>query len=206
MYLSRIKINRQVRSSIKLLGSLQVMHAAVEGCFHQEDSTRKLWRLDYFYNQPYILILSQQKPDFTHFVEQFGYKGDAGEMRDCQKILDGLENGQRYRFRFCGNPVHSIKEKGNTGRGRVVPHMTAAQQEEWFDKKSKAAGFSTEQCSIVQRDVRKFSRKGKIVTLHTAVYEGVLKIHDVETFKTAIVSGVGRAKSYGCGLLTLARV
>ena len=195
-----------MRSSIKLLASLQVMHAAVESCFQKEDSTRKLWRLDYLYNQPYILILSQQKPNFSSFVEQFGYKDDVGESRDYQKIFESLKNGQKYRFRFCGNPVHSIKEKGDAGRGRVVPHVTVAQQEEWFCKKSEAAGFSATQFSIIQRTIRKFNRKGKLVTLHIAVYEGILQINDVEIFRKAIISGVGRAKSYGCGLLTLARV
>ena len=206
MYLSRVKINRNERESIKLLGSLQVMHAAVEGCFNKGDSTRKLWRLDYLHHQPYVLILSQHAPDFTHFVEQFGFRDDLGEIRDCRQVMEQLAEGQCYRFRFCGNPVHSIKESGKDGRGRVVPHITVAQQEEWFRKKSEAAGFMLKQFSIVQRDVRKFNRQGKLVTLHTAVFEGVLQIKDAEVFKTAIASGIGRAKSYGCGLLTLARL
>lgn len=206
MYLSRVKINRSVRNSIKLLGSLQVMHAAVEGCFKKDDATRRLWRLDYLHNQPYVLILSQQKPDFVRFVEQFGFEDDKGESRDCRQVMEQLAEGQCYRFRFCGNPVHSIKESGSGGRGKVVPHITAAQQEDWFRKKSETAGFMPEPFSVVQRDVRKFSRQGKLVTLHTAVFEGILQIKDVEAFKTAMVSGIGRAKSYGCGLLTLARL
>lgn len=206
MYLSRVKINRNERNSVKLLGSLQVMHAAVEGCFNKGDSTRKLWRLDYFYHQPYVLIFSQYEPDFTHFVEQFGFRDDRGESRDFSRVMKQLADGQCYRFRFCGNPVHSIKERGADGRGRVVPHITVAQQEEWFRKKSEAAGFMSEQFSIVQREAHKFSRQGKVVTLHTAVFEGILQIKDIETFKNSIVAGIGRAKSYGCGLLTLARL
>ena len=206
MYLSRVKINRAARSTIKLLGSLEVMHAAVEGCFEADDSTRKLWRLDYFHNQPYVLIMSKNRPNFAHFVEQFGYKNDEGESRDFQKIIERLEEGQLYRFRFCGNPVYSIKEGRKDGRGRVVPHITVAQQAEWFYKKSGTAGFEAKSFSILQRNIRKFNRKGKMVTLHTAVFEGILQIKELDTFKTAMVSGIGRAKSYGCGLLTLARI
>lgn len=205
MYLSRVRINKEIRTSMKFLGSLQVMHAAVEGCFAAGDTSRKLWRLDYFHGQPYILVFSQEKPDFAHLAEQFGYAGDVGEIRDCQNLFQMLANGQRYRFRLCGNPVHSIKE-GNRERGKVVPHVTVPQQEDWFRAKSETAGFLPESFAVVRRDIKKFTRKGKLVTLHTAVFEGILQITDAESFRRTLCAGIGRAKSYGCGLLTLGRV
>lgn len=203
MYLSRIRINKDIHtSSMKFLGSLQVMHATVEGCFTPDDASRKLWRLDYLHGQPYLLVLSQQQPDFSHLVEQFGYAGDTGESRDCYNLFHMLANGQRYRFRFCGNPVHSIKE-GNRERGKVVPHVTVPQQEDWFRSKSEGAGFLPESFAVVQRDIKKFTRNGKLVTLHTAIFEGVLQITDADRFRQTLCAGIGRAKSYGCGLLTL---
>ncbi|WP_295715833.1 type I-E CRISPR-associated protein Cas6/Cse3/CasE [uncultured Mitsuokella sp.] len=206
MYLSRVKINRSIRTSMKFLGSLQVIHATIAGCFPPEDTSRKLWRLDYLHGEPYLLVLSQNKPNFTKLVEQFGYLGDTGETRDCQNLFAALKMGHHYRFRFCGNPVHSKKTAGSKGRGTIVPHVTAAQQEEWFCRKSEQAGFSIDSMTIVQRDIRKFSRQGKTVTLHTATFEGILQITDVEKFRQSICTGIGRAKAYGCGLLTLARL
>lgn len=191
---------------MKFLGSLQVIHATLAGCFPAEDTSRKLWRLDYLHGNPYLLVLSQNRPNFTHLVEQFGYAGDTGETRDCQNLFAALKAGNRYRFRFCGNPVHSKKTPGGKERGTIVPHVTAAQQEEWFRRKSEQAGFLVDSVTIVQRDIRKFVRQGKMVTLHTAVYEGVLQISDVEKFRHSLCTGIGRAKAYGCGLLTLARL
>lgn len=205
MYLSRVRINKDIRTSIKFLGSLQVMHATVEGCFAPDDASRKLWRLDYFHGRPYLLVLSQQQPDFSHLVEQFGYTGDTGESRNCHDLFQLLTDGQRYRFRFCGNPVHSIKE-GSRERGKVVPHVTVPQQEDWFRAKSKDAGFLPESFAVVQRDIKKFMRNGKRVTLHTAVFEGILQITDTDQFRQTLCTGIGRAKSYGCGLLTLGRL
>ena len=205
MYLSRVRINKNIRTSMKFLGSLQVMHATVEGCFEAGDASRKLWRLDYLHGQPYLLVFSQKEPDFSHLVEQFGYAGDAGEIRDCKKLFQILANGQRYRFRFCGNPVHSIKD-GKYERGKVVPHVTVPQQEDWFRKKSKDMGFLSESFAVVQRDIKKFARNGKLVTLHTAVFEGILQITDADRFRQTLCAGIGRAKSYGCGLLTLGRL
>lgn len=206
MYLSRVKINNHIRTSIRFLSSLQVMHATLEGCFDQKDSTRKLWRLDYLHGEPYLLVFSHSKPDFTPLIQQFGYAGDTGEIKECDGLLAYLDNGQCYRFRFCGNPVHAVKEKGSKSRGKVMPHVTVAQQEEWFQKKSECAGFSLETFALVQRNIRRFTRQGKSVTLHTAVFEGVLRITDADLFRQALCTGIGRAKAYGCGLLTLGRL
>lgn len=206
MYLSRVRINRSLRASMKFLGSLQVAHATLASCFPPEDESRKLWRIDYLHGEPYLLVLSQERPDFAPLVEQYGYAGDKGESRGCQALFDGLAAGSRYRFRFCGNPVHSKKTPGSRERGTVVPHVTAAQQEEWFRSKGEQAGFAVDDLVLVQRDIRKFSRRGKTVTLHTAVFEGILVVTDAGKFRRAITEGIGRAKAYGCGLLTLARL
>ena len=42
------------------------------------------------------------------------------------------------------------------------------------------------------------------MTLSTALFEGVLRVEDPAVLRTALVSGIGPAKGYGCGLLTLA--
>lgn len=40
--------------------------------------------------------------------------------------------------------------------------------------------------------------------LHTATFEGRLRITDPVVFTERLLGGIGPAKSYGCGLLTLA--
>lgn len=42
------------------------------------------------------------------------------------------------------------------------------------------------------------------MTLSTATSDGTLEVLDSQTLGTALVHGIGRAKGYGCGLLTLA--
>jgi CRISPR system Cascade subunit CasE len=44
------------------------------------------------------------------------------------------------------------------------------------------------------------------VTLGVATFEGQLLVEDAEVFRSTLCSGIGRARAYGCGLLTLARV
>ena len=59
--------------------------------------------------------------------------------------------------------------------------------------------------AVVGRAVRRFPRNGSTVTLATATFEGHLEVTDVAALRHALNHGVGRAKAYGCGLLTLAR-
>lgn len=205
MYLSRIKLNTSTRNTIKFFSSLQVAHAAIEAAFADTDNTRKLWRLDNYQGNPYVLLLSQNEPDLTSFIAQFGYPSEKGEIRNYQKILDLVQTGAEYRFRLCANPVRSIKQE-TAGRGKVTAHVTVAQQEDWLREKSERLGFEALQFAVVHRETKKFKRQSQYVTLSIATYEGVLKIKDEAVFRKTLVNGIGRAKSYGCGLLTLAKL
>ena len=51
-------------------------------------------------------------------------------------------------------------------------------------------------------------RKGKRmrVPVVTATFDGRLTVTDPEALRQALTSGIGRAKAYGCGLMTLAPV
>ena len=62
---------------------------------------------------------------------------------------------------------------------------------------------------VTRRQVLSFSRqdhegrRGR-VTLTQAEYEGVLVVTDKDLLINTLKAGIGRAKGYGCGLLTLA--
>lgn len=46
--------------------------------------------------------------------------------------------------------------------------------------------------------------KRRSVRVVTATFDGVLEVTDAEALRHALTAGIGRAKAYGCGLLTLA--
>jgi CRISPR system Cascade subunit CasE len=54
------------------------------------------------------------------------------------------------------------------------------------------------------RRIWRFARQGQTVTLTTAVFEGRLDVTDPIALRHALTHGIGPAKGYGCGLLTLA--
>ena len=87
MYLSRIRLDNKKRETYKFLCSQQVAHATIEAAFSDKEKTRKLWRLDYYKGEPYILILSKDKPNFSRFASQFGYSDEGGETKIIKKYL-----------------------------------------------------------------------------------------------------------------------
>jgi CRISPR system Cascade subunit CasE len=228
MYLSRVEINPYRRETMRALASPQVLHAVVESSFPSlpdPDGKRNLWRVDKLGNSLYILVQSRIKPDFTHLVEQFGWPASeqTWETKDYDPFLSRLQMSQQWRFRLRANPVHSIKkEASGPDRGQVLSHITVDQQKKWLSDRSRQHGFKIEEgiggsdsadaemrqggFDIVQREMKKFQRGGRPVTLSMVTFEGVLTVENSEVFVNTLIHGIGRAKAYGCGLLTLARL
>ncbi|WP_110590207.1 type I-E CRISPR-associated protein Cas6/Cse3/CasE [Microbacterium suaedae] len=215
MYFTRFAINLARRGSRHLVSSPHRLHAAIMAGFPNAEPTpdgRVLWRLDNTAHGAAILVVSPRQPDFTHLAEQAGWPSldDAWETRRYVKLLDTLEPGLRYRFRLTANPVR--RERRPDGeRGKPYGHVTVSQQEKWLLDRADTAGFRVNTSDddgsdlvVSDRRTLKFHRRETQVTLRVATYEGVLTVTDADALRRALCHGIGRAKGYGCGLLTLA--
>jgi len=219
MYLSRVLLNERKRGTVKALASPQVIHGAVESSFcwptHETSRPRNrlLWRVDHVANRCYLLLLSEELPDLTSLVRRFGYPDveAKGETKDYTPLLEQLRKGQRWQFRLRANPVRSsASEADRSGRGKVFAHVTVEQQMQWLMARAEACGFTLkpDEFSVVHVGWKKFykgSRGQCQVILRTATFEGLLSIADVERFRASLTHGIGRAKAYGCGLMTIMR-
>ncbi len=192
--------------------SLQILHRAVEESFKGERK-RNLWRIDWYQNTCYLLILSPERGDFTHIVDQYGFPDSEWEWetKNYIPLLSRIKSNQIWQFRLCANPVRSSFNESDkrTNRGKVFAHVTQEQQRQWLLKKADSCGFKLEEdgFDVIHTQWFKFYKnsKNRPVTLRTATFEGLLTITDVDKFKQSLMFGIGRAKAYGCGLLTIAR-
>ena len=204
MYLSRIEIDTDKPIVQRVLNSPHMLHAAIERCFPDDEKGRKLWRLDRLGGRLYLLLLSPSIPGFKPLAEQYCPESVTGESKPYLPFLANIKENQKWRFRLQANPTHSEYVSGGK-RGKVYAHVTVKQQEGWLLKKATACGFdlNEQQFFVAQNDVLRFTRQGKSVTLGVTVFEGVLTVTNVELFRNTLISGIGRAKAYGCGLLTI---
>ena len=172
---------------------------------------RKLWRIDTLRGKTYLLLLSRTRPDLSRAAGQFG-AGTAWETKDYTPLLDSIREGERLRFRLTANPTVSRSRPrdaaGDKPRGTVYAHITTEFQRRWLTQRAERNGFRLEENAfdVVECRWRSFKKHGgRRVTLLSATYEGVLEVTDAEAFRGALVSGIGRGRAYGMGLLTVMR-
>lgn len=215
MYLSRVLLDEHRRETVRALASPQVLHAAVEASFdNRELQQRLLWRIDRVGGRWYLLLQSSVQPNLSLLVQQFGRMqvDNAGETRDYGPLLHRLANDQRWQFRLRANPVRSSgSEVDGSGRGKVFAHVTMEQQTRWLLVRAESLGFvlAPDEFCVIHSDWNKFYKGSggrNQVVLRTATFEGTLRIADVERFRQSLICGVGRAKAYGCGLMTIMRL
>jgi CRISPR system Cascade subunit CasE len=213
--------------AIRLLSSPYRMHAAVEQSFppnskRSSEEGRILWRVDSSPRREegtWLYVVSPDYPDFSHIVEQGGWPANAeSESKDYSPVLDCLESGQVWHFRLKGNPARkALVDKGKSPNqkviGKIQGHVTAEQQLGWLLSRAGKHGFSIPNgkdgqpaVTASQRRVETYRHHGQTVTINTAVFDGVLVVKDAELLRHALCFGIGRAKGFGCGLLTIAPV
>lgn len=207
VFLSRVYLDDNNRETMRLMSSPEMLHGAVERAFESR-GPRRLWRVDGVAGRCCLLVLSPDMPDFSQLVHRYGFPGEtpAWLTRPYQQLLDRLREGQTWQFRLKANPVRSLSvEQG--ARGKVMAHVTTHQQKEWLLSRAGACGFALEPDAfeVMHTQWFRFSKgHGHVVTLRTATFEGRLTITDAGAFAEALVQGIGRAKAYGCGLMTVA--
>lgn len=217
MYLTRMHLNRRLRTAQRLLASPQRIHAAVESCFppgaNAAAGGRPLWRIDPTPQGEALLIASPIKPDMRSLADQAGWRTDgAWESRPYSPLLDALAAGQHWAFRLTANPVHSIL-KGTWDDTKPCAINGAERQEEWLLKRCAVIGFTvpggpedSHQLAITSQRTHRFARENRKVTIATTTFEGILVVTEPDLLRAAMASGIGRARAYGCGLLTLAPI
>lgn len=128
MYLSRIRLDTKKRSTMTAFSNPQKFHGAIESAFPGERG-RNLWRLDELGGETYLLVLSEEIPDLSEAVKQFGHDGESFETRDYDKLLERVSDGSRWQFRLTANPTICKKKSDDAPRGKVMAHITVEHQE-----------------------------------------------------------------------------
>lgn len=124
-----------------------------------------------------------------------------------------LHGGQCLRFFLIANPIKTISDEG--GRKRTsgetkkcrVPLIREEDHKAWIERKFQDAA-SFDALAVDQLLPLRF-RKGKedqAGKIQPVSFQGVLKVKNPATMKDLVQSGIGPAKAFGCGLLSLARV
>lgn len=210
LYLSRLRLDprsSQVRAEMR---SPYEMHRTLSKAFAPPNmpepaaqrvlaEARPLFRVDQSTVRGMVtaLIQSRTEPDWSQLTAADGYLVAAPEIRSFEPFFRG---GQRFAFRLRANPT--VKRAGKR-RGLYQEEEQVA----WLARKATAGGFTVEQAVPITEQQALRARRGAGATEHLAVrFDGIIRVADPACFRDTIAAGIGSAKGFGFGLLSIAPV
>lgn len=211
MFLTKLTINVRSREFRRDCANIHDMHRTVMSAYPDVDdpSARQahgvLWRLDSTQGGFVQYVQSRTEPDWGKLPS--GHLLVPAEVRPLRPVLDAVAPGRKLAFRVVANPTMC-----DSKTRKRLPHRTPEKQVEWLIRQGERFGFVIPATGNGQPDVAPSPSstlvgqkrdQGKI-TIEPVRFDGHLIVTDAASFTDALVSGVGRAKAYGCGLISLA--
>lgn len=188
-------------------------------CRNPYEVHRALWKLfkedafasrDFLYrvghsdrNRVEILMQSIREPIIS---------SNVAHILACKEYSLPLFSSQKLRFMLIANPIKMINDasgrKNSDGQSKKcrVPLVHENDQRNWIERKLLDAA-SLETLVIDPVFPLRF-RKGKdgAGKIKPVSYQGILIVEKPGKMIDLVRKGIGPAKAFGCGLLTLARV
>lgn len=144
-----------------------------------------------------ILILSHRAPE----IPEIG-------IVESKQISSDFLNHLSYGFTIRLNPTKRDKVTGKTIAVRGHRDQGISDRQaiyEWFVAKAPSWGFDVDPSRLQIQDmgIQVIDKGDAKLTHGYAVFQGQLRVLDLEKFRQSFENGIGRAKSFGFGLLQI---
>lgn len=215
LYLSRLVLNPGSAWARADLQSRYDLHRTVSRGFGGDPDAfreaRCLFRLDEHPAPARVLVQSRAAPEWSGL--RSGYLARAPEVKEIDPLF---RSEQRLRFLLVANPTkrepgrHALREDGTPkdGTRRALVFDDARETEAacaaWLGRKAAAGGFQVRQVSIEDAGVVRVQKGSSSLSYAAIRFEGVLEVTDPGCFFETLQEGIGSAKGFGFGLLSLA--
>lgn len=227
MYLSKLLLNPRCRDARRDLSSPYELHRTLAHAFPTPTGTD--YRAEHgvlFRIEPQtpgrveaiVLVQSCTPPDWHELPET--YLLNVGEPAQTKPLIATFANGQTLAFRLVANPTKKEKRGGrDQGRRVALPdHLDHAGNELidvetptparlWLDRKGQQHGFrilyAHTEAFWLGLDRRGIVKNG--IPFYGVRYDGLLQVTDSGALSAALAQGIGPAKAFGFGLLSIAR-
>ncbi|MFE4861513.1 type I-E CRISPR-associated protein Cas6/Cse3/CasE [Streptomyces sp. NPDC056670] len=161
-----------------------------------------LFRVDQTDHATTVLVQATHTIDPSRLPTDYGYT----ELKDLTPMFAALRPGLGVRYRITVNPSKTerlpLEQKGR--RGKIIA-LTGAEADQWWHHRATTAGLHLN--TLTPTTVQPVRPRGKNASPMRQLltrYDGIATITDPDTLTHALLTGIGRAKPYGAGLLTLA--
>lgn len=202
MYLSRLTLNQGRLAMNWVANPYRVHQRLMIAC---DKDPRVLFRIESQQTPIRILVQSWQEPDWLVVFASFDVLGMPVE---CKPFNPNFTPGAAYHFRILANPTVKKSHPGDEQGKRIGLHKDE-NQIAWINRKLNSAGAQILTCHVNMNEMLRLEKgpsKDTAPLTHLAVlFEGILVVQDPPELVEAIKRGIGPAKGFGFGLLSLAR-
>ncbi|MEV7203469.1 type I-E CRISPR-associated protein Cas6/Cse3/CasE [Streptomyces griseoluteus] len=221
--LIRIRLNLRspdVHRDLARPGSLHktIMLLAPEGLGENpRQQAGLLFRLEHATAQmpPTLLIQSRLPPDLTRLPATYG----TVETRDLTPVLTALTTGRRIRYRITANAStrRRVTDRDPFFDPDTKPRHTDVPLQgddalAWWQRKATHAGLDLHSAALTPVPASRHpitrqhdnDRQPDVFRPALTRYDGQATITDPDQLRHALLTGIGRGKPYGAGLLSLA--
>ncbi|KAA6212426.1 type I-E CRISPR-associated protein Cas6/Cse3/CasE [Streptomyces albofaciens JCM 4342] len=205
--LARIRLNPHSRDVQRDLRDATEMHRTAMRLVpdHLGHSARQqaglLYRIDETDTASTLLVQARHL-DLTRLRDGYGH----GEVKSLAPMFQALREGLTVRYRIVVNPSKRelLPKSAGSKRGRIIP-LAGADADQWWTRRAADAGLHLN--TLIPTPLQPVRPHGKDASSmrHSLLrYDGTATITDPAALTHALTTGVGRAKPYGAGLLSLA--
>ncbi|MFF0742146.1 type I-E CRISPR-associated protein Cas6/Cse3/CasE [Streptomyces sp. NPDC004111] len=209
-HLARIQLNphsrdvqRDLRDAAQMHKTLMRMLPDNLGPTPRHD-TGLLYRLDETEQTSTLLVQAAVPLNTQHLPDNYGHS----DHKSLAPLFRALRPGRTVRYRITLNPAkrERLPHDQKTKNGRIVP-LTGPEADQWWTRRAAQAGLTLHTLlPTPQRPAQRTPTVKGAPTMrhHLMRYDGTATITDPTALTTALLTGIGRGKSYGAGLLSLA--
>lgn len=200
MYLSKLDLDARVKEVRRDLSDVHQLHRSVMSMFPEVPGETPRVDLGVLYRlepgDKAVLLVQSSAP-----AERQPAGFTIAGSRPLEPLLDALQPGQRVRYRVVANATRSTFERGTRGKLKALTGQDAS---EWWQRRAAVCGLQLG-ADHTAETVGLTGRRGENqVTVIGTRFDGIATVLDADSLRTAVREGIGRAKAYGCGLLSLA--
>ncbi|MBX6766724.1 MAG: type I-E CRISPR-associated protein Cas6/Cse3/CasE [Actinomadura rubrobrunea] len=207
LWITRIIPDPRSRAALGDLRDVVRLHRRVMSLFPDDlgpDARRQaavLFRLEEQATGFSILMQSAIKPALERLPASYG----TAQCKSLTPLLDGLREGVNIHYRIIANATRKLGKNTTAGRPRQVVPLRGAEADAWWQRQADAAGLVLHSLRSRQLDDGTGRRSDNTRITHARTqFDGTATVVSPQALRDRIRAGIGRGKSFGCGLLTIA--
>lgn len=200
MVLTRLILNLNNANARRDFSNRYQLHATIKRIFEDADQ-KPLWRLEETTGiQPPVLLVQTKSAPSLRALEAYDDSYALTVETKTNELLNNLQAGEKYYFRVHANPTVTREGKRH-GLVKEEDQLT------WLERQISRSGNDVMHAVVSQSRRERFRKRaaGHVITLQGVLFDGIICANSPAQLRQLVQAGIGHARGFGYGLITLMR-